>query len=140
MTPLGWIIIAICILIGITLGPFIFRRFPNLLNKDEKKIKEVLNNPHLLVEKLKASGKVYDGGEVLDIKVGKDSETGQDVVIVEEIKSTKAKKIQKKIIKKVEKKIKVPDKVTLKNTEGKKITFKKRILKKTRSKKKNEIK
>ncbi len=104
MTPLGWIIIAISILIGITLGPYIFRHFPNFLNKDEKKIKEILNNPHLLVEKLKSGGEIYDEGNKMDIKVGKDSETGQDVVIIEEIKSTRAKKIQKEISKK-EKKI-----------------------------------
>ncbi len=120
MTPLGWIIIAICILVGITLGPFIFRRFPNLLNKDEKKIKEIINNPHLLVEKLKSGGKIYDVGKELDIKVGKDSETGQDVVVIEEIKSTKAKKIQKEISKKekkIFKKIVKEDKKKIKKSE-----------------------
>jgi len=106
MTPLGWMIIIICIFAGIIIGYYIYKRFPNLFNKfsKDKKMQEVLKNPHLLVEKLKSHGKIYDMGKELDIKVGEDSKTGQDVVVVEEIKSKKAKEIQKKTIGKAEKK------------------------------------
>lgn len=109
MTPLGWIVIGTCVFSGAIIGYFLFNYFPNLFNKD-KKIKEVINNPHLLVEKLKASGKIYEGGEdgkkvELDIKVGIDNKTGNKVVVVEEKESKKAKAIQKKF-EKFEKKIK----------------------------------
>lgn len=105
MTPIGWFAIAICILIGIALGYYFSKRFPNLLGKN-RKVEKVLNDPHLLVEKLKANGKIYDDGKELDIKVGVDNETGKEVVVVEEKESGKAKKIQKKIEKKAENKIK----------------------------------
>ena len=106
MTPLGIIIILLSILIGIPVGLFIFKRFPNLFNKfsKDKKIQDVIKDPHLLVEKLKSSGKIYDDGKELDIKVGKDNQTGQDVVVIEEIKTKKAKQIQEKITEKAEKK------------------------------------
>ena len=96
MTPLGWIMIGTSIFVGAILGYFLFKYFPNLLERD-KKIKEVINNPHLLVEKLKSSGKIYDGGKELDIKVGVDNETGNEVVVVEEKESKKAMAIQKKV-------------------------------------------
>lgn len=108
MTPIGGLIIALCIFIGITLGCYLFKHFPNLFGRD-KKMKQVLNNPHLLVEKLKESGKIYDMGKELDIKVGIDNETGKEVVVVEEKESKKAKEIQKKVEKdktKTKKKIK----------------------------------
>ena len=110
MTPIGWIILAICIFAGFTIGAWINKNYPNFFDKffsffnRDKRLKEVLNNPHLLVEKFKESGKIYDMGKELDIKVGKDSKTGQDIVVVEEIPSKKAKKIQKQITKKTEKK------------------------------------
>ena len=99
MTPLGWVIIGICIVVGVVAGNFFFKKFPKLLNKfsKDKKMEEVLNNPHLLVEKLKSSGKIYDMGKELDIKVGQDKETGQDIVVVEEKESKKARDIQKKV-------------------------------------------
>ena len=78
MTPLGWMAIALAVIVGIGLGSLLFKRFPNLLNKflsNNKKIKEVINDPHLLVEKLKANGKFYDDGKKFDIKVGVDKET-----------------------------------------------------------------
>ena len=106
MTPLGWIIILICIFAGIVIGNFISKRFPNLFSKftKEKGINKVLKDPHLLVEKLKSHGEIYDMGKRLDIKVGQDNKTGQDVVVVEEIKVKKAKELQKKIAGKIEKK------------------------------------
>ncbi len=99
MTPLGIIITAICILVGLAIGCFIFKRLPNIFNKD-KKIKEVIKNPELLLEKLKSHGKIYDTGKELDLRVGKDNETGQDVVIVEEKEVKRAREIQKKIVEK----------------------------------------
>jgi len=120
MTPLGIIILIVDILIGIKIGLFLFKRYPNLFNKftKEKEINKVLNDPHLLVEKLKSQGKIYDMGKRLDIKVGKDNKTGQDVVVVEEIKSKKAEKIQEKITGKKEPKTK--KKIKKKKKKGKK--------------------
>ena len=108
MTPLGIIIILLSVLVGIPTGLFIFKRFPKLFNKftKEKGINKILKDPHLLVEKLKSHGKIYDMGKRLDIKVGQDSKTGQDVVVVEEIESKKAEKIQEKITGKKEPKTK----------------------------------
>ena len=108
MTPLGIIIILLCILAGIPIGLFISKRFPNLFNKftKERGINKVLKDPHLLVEKLKSHGKIYGMGKRLDIKVGQDSKTGQDVVVVEEIESKRAKEIQEKITGKKEPKTK----------------------------------
>lgn len=99
MTPIGWIIIGVCIMVGVTVGNYIFKRFPKLLNRftKDKKMQEVLKDPHLLVEKLKSSGKIYDMGKELDIKVGQDAKTGQDVIIVTEKESKRAKDIQKKV-------------------------------------------
>lgn len=104
MTPLGIIIISICVLVGLIIGYVISKRYPNLFSRD-KKIQAVINNPQLLVEKLTSSrGKIYDMGKELDIKVGKDKETGQDIVVVEEKEVKRAKEIQKQITKKTEKK------------------------------------
>lgn len=122
MTPLGIIIILLSVLVGIPIGLFIFKRFPNLLNKftKERGINKVLKDPHLLVEKLKSHGEIYDMGKRLDIKVGRDSKTGQDVVVVEEIKVKKAKELQKKIAGKIEKKELKTKKKTKKKKKKKK--------------------
>ena len=93
----------ICIFAGIIIGCIIFKRFPNLFSKD-KKIKEVIKDPYLLAEKLKSNGKIYDMGKEIEIRVGKDSETGQDVVMVEEKEAKRSKEIQKKIMRKPKKK------------------------------------
>ena len=103
MTPLGIIIISICVLIGLIIGYIISKRYPNLFSRD-KKMQAVINNSQLLVEKLNSRGKIYDMGKELDIKVGKDKETGQDIVVVEEKEVKRAKEIQKQITKKTEKK------------------------------------
>ena len=96
MTPLGWFIIVICVFVGVAVGYFLFKYFPNLFGTD-KKINEVIKDPHLLAEKLKAHGNIYDMGKELDIEVGTDKETGKDVVMVKEKEVKKAKQIQKKI-------------------------------------------
>ncbi len=118
MTPIGWFAIITSVLVGAILGFYIYKKFPNLFNRDDKKIKEVISNPHLLIEKLKAHGEIYDSGKKLDIKVGIDEKTGKEVLIIE-------KKEWKK-----EKKIKVPEKLEIKNKEGKKIILKKKKIKK----------
>lgn len=117
MTPLGWSVLVIILVIGVGLGLYLSKRYPNLLDKilnrsDEKKIKEVIENPHLLVEKLKSHGEIYDMGKKLDVKVGIDKETGKEVVVVEETEVKVPKEIKKKIedagkTKKVKKKEKI---------------------------------
>ena len=114
MTPLGMIIIAFCILIGVVLGSFFHKRFPNLFSKD-REMQKVIKNPHLLVEKLKSHGKIYDDGKELGIKVGIDKETGKEVVVIEEIKSKKAEAMKKNLkkgtlVKEIRKPLKVKKK------------------------------
>lgn len=121
MTPIGWFITAICVFVGIVVGYILSKYFPNLVKN--KKIEEVIKDPHLLAEKLKAhreihekeldvrTGKMYDMGKELDIEVEEDKETGQDVVMVKETEVKKAKEIKKKVAedktkKKIKKKIK----------------------------------
>ena len=99
MTPLGWIVIGACIFLGVVIGYILFKY-------KDKKLRKVIKDPHLLVEKLKASGQIYDDGKELDIKVGIDDKTGKEVVIVEERESKKAKTTQKKLEKKTKKQIK----------------------------------
>ena len=96
MTPLGWTIILICVIVGFALAKYLFKKYPNLLDKDNKKMQEIINNPHLLVEKLKEHGKIYTEGKELNIQVGQDKETGQEVVVVEEMESKRAKQVEKK--------------------------------------------
>lgn len=96
MTPMGWFIIIFCFIIGYFLAVFLFKKFPNLF-QDNKKIDEVINNPHLLAKKLNANGKIFDDGNEVKIGVGIDKETGKEIVTVEEIKSKEAKTIQKKV-------------------------------------------
>ncbi len=116
MTPLGWFMVVICSIVGVSIGFFLskhlnnlakyyskylvkyfpFKHFPNLFTFD-KKMQRVLQDPHLLVEKLRSQGKLYDGGKELDIKVGVDSKTGKEVVVIEEKASKKAKDVQKKV-------------------------------------------
>ena len=122
ITPLGWAVIIMSVFIGIVGGYFIFKRFPNLLGED-RKIKKVIKNPHLLVEKLKAHGEIYDNLEdgrrvEIDFKVGLDDKTGKEVLIVErkepvkKLKEMKEKSTKKKIKpkKKVKKKVKKKNK------------------------------
>jgi len=96
MTPLGWFITVICVFVGVAVGYFLFKYFPNLFGTD-KKINEVIKDPHLLAEKLKTHGNIYDMGKELDIEVGTDKETGKDAVMVKEKETKKAKEIQKKV-------------------------------------------
>lgn len=114
MTPIGWLGIIVCILMGAGLGYYLSKKFPNLLGRfgRDGKMEKVLNDPHLLIEKLKSHGKIYedrgDGRRVeIEIKLGEDSKTGKEVVVIEEKESRKgdgkAKKIQKKIEKNKEK-------------------------------------
>lgn len=100
ITPLGWAIIVMSIFAGIGLGYFLNKRFPNLFSQD-KEINKVLNNPQLLVEKLKANGNVYDHFEdgkrkELNFRVGLNDE-GKEVVIIEALpKKTIKKEVKKK--------------------------------------------
>ncbi len=104
MTLTGWLVIVIASFLGIAIGYFVFKYFPNFFGKD-KKMQEVLKNPHLLVEKLKSQGEIYTVGEdgrknKLDIKVGTDKETGKEVVVVEEMEGPepkKSKEVKKKV-------------------------------------------
>jgi len=96
MTPIGWMAIALSIAVGVGIGSLLHKRFPNLFGKD-RKMQKVIKDPHLLVEKLKAHGKIYDDGKELDIKVGLDSKTGKEVVVIEEIKSKRAKDMKKEL-------------------------------------------
>ncbi len=106
MTPMGWFVIIVCSIMGYFLAVYLLKKYPNLF-QDNKKIDEVINNPHLLAEKLNANGKIFDDGNEVKIGVGFDKETGEEIVIVEEIKSKEAKKVQKDVEKvKVKKKIK----------------------------------
>lgn len=122
MTPLGWTVIAISVIVGGAMGYYLYDKFPNLINKTlnkDKKINEVINNPYLLAEKLNAHGKIYEEGEngmraEIDIKVGVNQE-GEEVLTVEKIESKKKeikkkvkedktkKKVKKKKVKKVKK-------------------------------------
>ena len=96
MTTIGWFIIIFCLILGYLLAVVLFKKFPNLF-QDNKKIDEVINDPHLLAEKLNANGKIFDDGNEVKIGVGIDKETGKEIVTVEEIKSKQAKIIQKKV-------------------------------------------
>ena len=95
-TTTGWIIILVCIGIGYMVGSYLYKRKPNILESD-KKVLEVINNPHLLAEKLNANGKIFDDGNEVKIAVGVDEKTGEEIVTVEEIKSKEAKKVQDKV-------------------------------------------
>ena len=109
MTPIGWFVVITSIIVGSILGYFLFKRFPNLFNfldKDNKKIEKVINDPQLLLEKLKAHGKIYEEGEngkraEIDFKVGMDEKTGKEILMVEKIESkvNKVKEIKKEILK-----------------------------------------
>jgi len=96
MTPLGWFVIILSIIIGVFLAKYLFKKYPNVFDNKEKRMRETLKDPHLLVEKLKEQGKIYDEGKELNIKVGRDEKTGKEVVVVEEIESKRAKQVQKK--------------------------------------------
>ena len=99
MTPLGWSILAISVLAGISIGYFIFRRFPNALSLD-RKMRKVVKDPHILLEKLKSHGKIYDEGEEVDFKVGVDLDSGKEIIMVEK-KESKVKEIKKEIVRKI---------------------------------------
>ena len=90
VTSLGWAIIVGSIFIGIVVGLLLSK------HKKDKKIQKVIKDPHILAEKLKAHGTIYDMGKELDIEVGKDSE-GKDAVMIKEKESKKAQKTQKKV-------------------------------------------
>ena len=96
MTPIGWLAVVVSLILGYLLAVSLFKKFPNLF-QDNKEINKVINNPHLLAEKLNANGKIYDDGNEVKIGVGIDKETGKEIVTVEEIKSKEAKKIQNKV-------------------------------------------
>ena len=74
----------------------LFKKFPNLF-QDNNEINKVINDPHLLAEKLNANGKIIDDGNEVKIGVGIDKETGKEIVTVEEIKSKEAKTVQKSV-------------------------------------------
>ena len=106
MTPIDWMAIGLATIIGLGLGSFLHKRFPNLFGKD-RKMQKIIKDPHLLVEKLKSHGKIYDDGKEIKIEVGIDSKTGKEIVVIEEIKSKKAETIKKELKKdKPKKKVK----------------------------------
>ena len=102
LTPLGWAVIIMSALTGTVIGYFIFKRFPSISDYD-KKINKIIKNPHLLLEKLKAHGKVYDGLEdgrrqEIDFKIGLDKESGKEILIVERKEPVELKEIKKKVV------------------------------------------
>ena len=101
LTPLGWAVITMSVFAGTIIGYFIFKRFPDLFSKD-RKIEKVIRDPHLLLEKLKAHGKIYDGTDdgrrqEIDFKIGLDKESGKEILIVERKEPVKLKEIKKKV-------------------------------------------
>lgn len=113
ITPLGWTVILISLVVGSAGGHHIFKRFPNIFDRftEDKKMIQVINNPKLLAEKLKANGKIYEEGKngmraEIDFKVGIDDKTGKEVIIMEK-EEFKIPKVKKKIPKeKIKKKTK----------------------------------
>lgn len=102
ITPLGWAIIIMSVFVGTSIGYYIFKRFPNLFNHD-RKMKKIIKNPHLLMEKLKAHGKIYDGTDdgrrqEIDFKVGLDKESGKETLIEERKEPVKIREIKKKVV------------------------------------------
>ena len=106
MTPIGWFAVIVCLILGYLLAVFLFKKFPNLF-QDRKEIDKVINDPHLLAEKLNANGKIFDDGNEVKIGVGVDKETGKEIVTVEEIKPViKISRSFKKVSSPTKKKIK----------------------------------
>ncbi len=111
ITPLGWSVIGLSVIVGVAGGNFIYKRFPNIFNLD-RKMKKIINNPHLLVEKLKSQGEVYDNLEdgrrvEIDIRVDIDNKSGKEVLVFEKkepVKKLKEIKDKNKPKKKVKKK------------------------------------
>ncbi len=125
ITPLGWSIISVSALIGIIGGNLIYKKFPNLFNED-KKMKKIINDPHLLMEKIKETGKIYDHTEdgrrvEIDLKVGIDDKTGKEVLVIE--KKEPVKKLKE--MKKEDSKKKIKPKKKVKKKGNKKGTKKK---------------
>ena len=108
MTPFGWFLIITSVLVGSVMGYAVFNRFPNLLNtKKEKEVNRIVNNPHLLVEKLNANGKMFEEGKggmraEINFKVGV-GEKGQETVEMEKIETKKEPRKQSKKKEKVTK-------------------------------------
>ncbi len=112
ISPVGWATITISLLVGFLFGYILYKLFPQ-----DRKLKKILNDPHLLVEKLKANGNVYDHFEdgrkkELNFRVGTNAE-GKEVVVMEalsrktikkEVKEKKVKTKSKKATKKGNKK------------------------------------
>ena len=101
ITLLGWSVIAISVLIGVVLGNFIHKKFPNLF-KHDRKMKKIIKNPHLLMEKLKAHGKIYDQGKYgerveMGLKVELDKESGKEILVIERKENPNLAKIKERI-------------------------------------------
>ncbi len=123
LTPLGWAVITMSVLIGSAGGYFVFKRFPNLFN-NERKINKIIKDPNLLLEKLKANGKLYEEGEngkraEIDLKIGIDVNSGKEIIMMEKIES-KVKKTKKIVKEKIQDKKKVKKKIKKKRKKGKK--------------------
>ncbi len=93
---MGWFAVIVCLILGYLLAVYLLKKYPNLF-QDNKEIDKVINDPHLLAEKLNANGKIFDDGNEVKIGVGFDKETGKEIVKVEEIKSKESKKVQKEV-------------------------------------------
>lgn len=124
MTPLGWSIIAISVFVGISIGYFIFQRFPNLFNED-RKMKKVMKNPHLLMEKLQVHGKLYDQGKYgekveMVLKVELDEESGKEILVIERKENPNLEQIKKRLSKVKEKEVKKKDNKITKSKKKKK--------------------
>ena len=111
MSIKGIIIIAISVLIGAAASYFYNRRKNPPI---DKKVTEVINDPKLLLEKLKESGQIFDNDKdtnkryKLTFDVAPNAETGKDEVVMnrelvkkeKEVAKPKTKKEKKKAVKK----------------------------------------
>lgn len=63
------VVITIAILLGAVLGHIFKKKIKRFLNKKQKEMDKIINDPDLLVEKLNNNGQMVDSGEELKYSV-----------------------------------------------------------------------
>ena len=108
------VLLGFALIVGVAIGYFLSKnkKIANKFLKERREIDKVINNPEILLEKLKGHGKIIDNGEELHYSIGE--KDGEKVIELNKTPYKAPKESRKQPSETISKKKKKPTKANIK--------------------------